>query len=68
MTWEPPREYGPTDNPEAWSQQQRSQQEIRDMATVERLIASLRPEDARMHVFSWATMVRWGIPRRVRRI
>ena len=66
--WEPPREYDASENPEAWSAQRKQEQELADQATVDRLLRSLRPEDAYMHVFSWETMQRWGIPRRTRRI
>lgn len=56
------------DGPEARMHRELSEQELADQATVERLIRALRPEDATMHIFSWTEMLRWGIPRRFRRI
>lgn len=56
------------EGPEARLRREQQEQEQADQATVERLLRSLQPEDARMHIFSWETMQRWGIPRRFRRI
>jgi len=68
MGYEPPYQPEFPETPETRMAREIREQEERDQATVERLLASLRPEDAYMHVFSWETMKRWGIPRRFRRI
>lgn len=56
------------ETPEARLYRETREQQQADEDTVERLLRSLKPEDARMHLFSWETMVRWAIPRRFRRI
>jgi hypothetical protein len=64
--FEPPSEgYQPEEeDPEAKMYREGQERE----ATAERLIASLRPEDALRRLISWANLKKWKLPRRARPI
>jgi hypothetical protein len=66
MTWLPPSDGYQKDEEGPEAKMHREQQALE--ALVERLIASLRPEDARRRLISWANIKKWKLPRRVRPI
>lgn len=49
------------DGPEAWFAREQAEQEARDAAVVEHLLASLTPEDATAELFTFQERREWGL-------
>ena len=49
------------DGPEAKLNRAAHDEEIRHLGRVDRFLATLRPEDAQMDLFTHAEIVRWGL-------